>query len=59
MKYAIANSVGVVEIRNDNRSVVPPGGIELTDAQYDSICSGLFIVSGSSVVPNPNPPSLP
>ena len=59
MKYAIVNSTGVVEIRSDNRNVVPPCGVELTNEQYDSICSGAFIVSGSLVVPNPATPTFP
>lgn len=59
MKYAIKTIQNVTEIRSDNRTELPLGGIELTDAEYDALCSGLSILSGKSIIPNPNPPRFP
>ncbi len=58
MKYAIKTIQGVVELREDSRTELPIGGIELTDEQYASVCSGFSIVEGSTIIPNPNPPII-
>lgn len=55
MNYAITLPSGVTEIRQDSYKL-PKGAIELTDEQHEKLCSGEFILQGSEIVANPNPP---
>ena len=54
MKYAIVRQDGVTELRQDNGHI-PSGALELTDEQYDQLCSGDFVLSNGSIVPAPSP----
>ena len=57
MKYAIVRQDGVTEIREDNYSL-QEGAIQLTDAQYDQLISGQYILQNGQIVVNPEPPKV-
>lgn len=54
MKYVIKNEEGTTEIREDSNPL-QDGAIELTDAQYDQLVSGEYILSEGELVLNPTP----
>ena len=54
MKYAIVRTDGVTEVREDSYPL-QEGAIVLTDADYDKLISGLYILQNSQIVANPNP----
>ena len=54
MKYAIVRTDGVTEIREDSHPF-QEGAIVLTDADYDKLISGLYILQNGQIVANPNP----
>jgi hypothetical protein len=53
MKYAIVDSNGLVEIRQDMYPL-KEGAIPLTDEQYAQLISGKYILQNGQVVVNPN-----
>jgi hypothetical protein len=55
MKYALTRQDGVTEIREDSYPL-QEGAFELTDAQYDQLISGQYILQNNAIVANPNPP---
>ena len=57
MKYAIVRTDGVTEIREDSYPL-QEGAIVLTDAQYDQLVNGLYILQNGEVVVNPESPKL-
>lgn len=54
MKYAVLRQDGVTEIREDSYPF-QEGAIVLTDADYDKLISGLYILQNGQIVANPNP----
>lgn len=54
MKFAIVNSNGVVEIRQDGSDILPVGGVELTDDQHAKMCSRELILVAGEIVVNPS-----
>jgi len=57
MKYAIVDSNGLVEVRQDMYPL-KEGAIPLTDEQYDQLISGKYILQNGQVVANPNARTL-
>jgi hypothetical protein len=55
MKYALTRQDGATEIREDSYPL-QEGAFELTDAQYDQLISGQYILQNNQIVANPNPP---
>lgn len=55
MKYALTRQDGVTEIREDSYPL-QEGAFELTDAQYDQLIGGQYILQNNTIVANPNPP---
>jgi hypothetical protein len=55
MIYAITREDGGFEIREDNYPL-QTGAIELTNIEYDQLCSGQYILSNGQIIVNPNPP---
>jgi len=55
MKYAIARTDGVTEIREDHHPL-QEGAVILNDAEYDQLTSGAYILENGQIVVNPNPP---
>jgi len=58
MKYAIVNSSNVTELRNDSYSL-PENSIQLTDDEYEKLCSNQYILQNGQIVVNPNPFKFP
>ena len=54
MKYAIVRTDGITEVREDSYPL-QEGAIVLTDADYDKLISGLYILQNGQIVENPNP----
>ena len=55
MKYALTRQDGVTEIREDNYPL-QEGVFALTDAQYEQLISGQYILQNNQIVANPNLP---
>jgi len=55
MKYALTREDGVTELREDNHPL-QDGAIQLSNAEYEQLLSGLYIVENGAIVVNPNPP---
>ena len=55
MKYAIIREDGKTEIREDSYPL-QTGAIELTNIEYDQLCSGQYILFNGQIIVNPNPP---
>jgi len=55
MKYAIVRTDGITEAREDSYPL-QEGAIVLTDAEYDQLLSGLYILQNGQIISNPNPP---
>ena len=49
------NEDGKTEIREDSYPL-QTGAIELTNIEYDQLCSGQYILSNGQIIVNPNPP---
>jgi hypothetical protein len=58
MIYAVVNSNGATEVREDNHSL-PEGAVELNDTQYEQLSSGQYILQNGQIVVNPEPPRQP
>lgn len=54
MKYALTRQDDVTEIRQDNYPL-QEGVFALTDAQYDQLISGQYILQNNQIIANPNP----
>jgi hypothetical protein len=54
MKYALTRQDGVTEIREDSYPL-QEGAFALTDAQYDQLISGQYILQNNQIVANPSP----
>ena len=54
MKYAIVRTDGVTEIREDSH-LLQESAIVLTDAQYEQLISGQYIIENGKIVVNPEP----
>jgi hypothetical protein len=54
MKYALIRQDGVTEIREDSYPL-QEGAFALTDAQYDQLISGQYILQNNQIVANPSP----
>lgn len=54
MKYAMINSSGNFEIRNDSAADLPVDAVELTDDEYDDMLYGKKILLNGVVVANPD-----
>ena len=55
MKYAIVRTDGVTEVREDSYPL-QEGAIVLTDADYDKLISGQYVLQNGQIVANPTPP---
>jgi len=55
MKYALIRQDGVTEIREDSYPL-QEGAFALTDAQYDQLISGQYILQNNQITANPNLP---
>ena len=55
MKYAIVRTDGVTEVREDSHPF-QEGAMVLTDAEYDQLISGQYVLQNSQIVANPTPP---
>jgi hypothetical protein len=55
MKYALTRQDGVTEVREDEYPL-QEGSFALTDAQYDQLVSGEYILENNQIVANPNSP---
>ena len=55
MKYAIVRTDGVTEVREDSHPL-QEGAIVLTDADYDQLISGQYVLQDGQIVANPTPP---
>ena len=55
MKYAIVRTDGVTEIREDSHPL-QEGAMVLTDAEYDQLISGQYVLQDGQIVANPTPP---
>ena len=55
MKYALTREDGGFEIREDSYPL-QDGAIQLSNAEYEQLLSGLYIVENGAIVVNPNPP---
>jgi len=53
MKYALTRQDGVTEIREDNYPL-QEGVFALTDAQYEQLISGQYILKDGEIVVNPD-----
>jgi hypothetical protein len=53
MRYAILNSNGVTEIREDSYPL-SSDALELTDAQHEQLISGRYIFKNGQIIVNPN-----
>ena len=54
MKYALIRKDGITEIREDSYPL-QEGAFELTNAQYDQLISGQYILQNNQIVANPSP----
>lgn len=54
MKYALIRKDGITEIREDSYPL-QEGAFALTDAQYDQLISGQYILQNNQIVANPSP----
>jgi hypothetical protein len=54
MKYALIRQDGITEIREDSYPL-QEGAFALTDAQYDQLISGQYILQNNQIVANPSP----
>jgi hypothetical protein len=55
MKYAVLRQDGATEVREDSHPF-QEGAIVLTDADYDKLISGEYVLQDGQIVVNPNPP---
>ena len=55
MKYAIVRTDGITEVREDSHPL-QEGAIVLTDADYDQLISGQYVLQDGQIVANPTPP---
>ena len=55
MKYALITKDGITEIREDSYPL-QDGAIQLSNAEYEQLSSGLYIIQNGAIVVNPNPP---
>ena len=55
MKYALIRQDGVTEIREDSYPL-QEGAFALTNAQYDQLISGQYILQNNQITANPNSP---
>ena len=54
MKYALIRKDGITEIREDSYPL-QEGAFELTNAQYDQLISGQYLLQNNQIVANPSP----
>ena len=53
MRYAIVNSNGATEIREDSYPL-QSDALELTDAQHEQLTSGKYILENGQIIASPN-----